>query len=101
MTATAISNRPAPILRPFAIMAISAFMIGFLAVMAATGVAVLAQLGEFATRPRCKRRGRPGGCEPRKLRLGLQGLEFPQGDLDFQPPRATNQPLRNPACALP
>lgn len=46
MTATAI--RPVSILRPFAIMAISAFVVGFLGVLAATGVAVLAQLGEFS-----------------------------------------------------
>ena len=45
---TAAALRPVSFLRPFAMMAALAFAIGFLGVMAATGVAVLAQLGELS-----------------------------------------------------
>src|SRR4051812_15439321 len=48
MTVAASDSRPASILRPFAIMAIWAFTVGFLGVMAAPGVAVRAQLGVFS-----------------------------------------------------
>ena len=64
MTAATFSHaaeRPASILRPFAIMAAWAFTIGFLAVMAVTGVSVLAQLGEL---PHARHAARAEGAAP-------------------------------------